>query len=117
MKKILMIALIIGFFCVGNAFADEFVGGDLQVVDMTIYESEFCDDGQCGETIRACEVFFNFLTDNGQRYFLFGEAYGTQLNVALWKAALDGVIVDAYLRYTIIPLEIDIAWISWPSQS
>ena len=115
MKKILMITLIIGFFCVGNAFADEFVYGDLSVVDMKIFESEFCEDGQCGENIRPCEVFFNFLTDNGQPYFLFADAYGTQLNLALWKAALDGVTVRACLRYTIIPLVIDIAWVEWPA--
>ena len=117
MKKILMIVFIIGFVSVGTSFADEFVGGDLTVVDMTIYESEPCATEGCGENIRACEVFFNFLTDNGQRYFLFGEAYGTQLNLALWKAALDRVTVDAYLRYTIIPLFIDIVWVSWPSAS
>ena len=114
MKKMLVIALLLGFVCAGNVLADEFVGGDLTVIDMTIWESQSCGTGGCGEVIRPCDVFFNFVTDSRQEYFFFGTAYGTQLNLALWKAALDGVTVDALLRYTIIPLVIDIVWVNWP---
>jgi Na+/H+ antiporter NhaA len=111
MKKILMIAFIIGFVCVGNALADEYVSGSLTVLDMTIYESQPTPN----DVIVPCQVYFNFYTDSGQEYFLFADAYGTQLNLALWKAALDGVTVRSMLRYTIIPLVIDIAYVNWPA--
>jgi hypothetical protein len=114
MKKILMIFFIIGFVFVGNALADEFVSGTLTVLDMTVWESQQCIDlGNCGEAIRACDVFFNYVTDSDQEYFLFASAHGNALNGALWKAALDGVPVRSTLRFIIQPLVIDIVNVTW----
>jgi hypothetical protein len=116
MRKILVIVFIFGFVCAGNVLADERVSGDLTVLDMTVWESQMCNTAGCGEAIRSCDVFFNFVTDSQQEYFFFGTAFGNALNLALWKAALDGVTVDARLRYSIIPLVIEIEWINGPGR-
>ena len=105
MKKVLMIALIIGFVWAGNAVADEFVFGDMTVLNMRIFDN---DD-------QPCDVIFFYVTTSGQEYTLFGDAVGTQLNLALWKAALDGVVVEALLRYRITPLFINIEYVEWPA--
>ena len=96
MKKVLMIALIIGFVFAGNAFADEYIYGFCRMDSIRIYDSERCaDDFECGERIQACYVEFFFLTyPNGQFYRLDGFAYGTALNLALLK---DRIVPQTFL--------------------
>ena len=111
MKKILIIALIIGFACVGNALADESVYGDLTVQWMTINESTQVDGF---EVIEPCTLRFHFITAwSDQEYWLTANALGTQLNLALWQAAVDGVTVKALLKYKIYPFKCDIMYVTY----
>lgn len=105
MKKILIIAFIIGFVFAGNALAELEVGGTLEVLEMTIYEATNPDEAD--EIIQICDVTFRFVTDQPpgeeQTYVLEGTAFGNAINNALWDAALWGFTPYAVLQYSLPP--------------
>jgi hypothetical protein len=119
MKKILTIALIVGFVFAGTAYADFFVTGDMWINEMTVFESEECSSDGCGENIRACvlEIFFyHYGIDGTQEYTLpLVEAWGTALNIALWTAHLDHEWTTARLRYSLKPYWVEIVSVNYPS--
>lgn len=103
MKKILIIAFIIGFVFAGNALAELEIGGTLTVLEMTIYEATNPDEAD--EIIENCEVSFAFETDQvvPQFYVLDGNAFGNAINNALWDAHLWGVSPYAVLQFSLPP--------------
>ena len=108
MKKILIIAFIIGFVFAGNALAEMEIGGTLTVLDMTIYEAT--NPNVADEVIEDCEVSFAFETDQlfPQYYTLDGTAFGNAINNALWDAHLMGISPYAVLQFSLDPLYINI---------
>lgn len=115
MKKTLIIAFIIGFVCVGNALADEYVSGWLTVTDMTVHEA--INPPTNDEVIVDCDVNFIFITDSlvQQEYDLSGTAFGNALNIALWTANLMAQTVYSELRYNIFPFSCAIMNATYPT--
>ena len=116
MKKVLIIALILGFVGVGNAVADEDIAGFCFWTYIQIYESQPCGTGEfdCGERIQACDVDFTFFTPNGQVYELTGTAYGTALNLAILKALNFGETTSCRLTYRFVPgFDIEVDWVDF----
>jgi hypothetical protein len=118
MKKILTIALIVGFVFAGTAYADFYVDGNMEIIEMTIYEAELCKGDYCPqEVIRACEleIFFVHEGQEGiQEYFLEVKAYGNALNNALWVSRIVEEPLDARLRYSLLPYWVEIVKITAP---
>lgn len=113
MKKVLIIGLILGFFCAGNALADEYIYGRCEINWMEIYESYPCFEG-CGDLNRPASVQFTFYTPNDQVYELWGDAYGDQLVGAILKAGNWGENISCRLTYRFVQgFDITINWVDF----
>lgn len=124
MKKVLAIALILGFVWAGNAVADEHIYGFCFVDQIKVYEAFPCRIPEvCGvESIRACSVGLDFLTRNRQQWDLVVTAYGNALNLALLKMWNEDLRVPCRLTYSLdfdgdeLEIEAEIDWVFFGGQ-
>lgn len=94
----------------------EYIGGTIRVRDIKVFESTPCSDIGCGETTQACELFFEIVTRNQQTYNLYGEAYGTALNLALLKAWNEDLALEVSLCWRFPLYDFEIVWVNLPAE-
>jgi len=112
MKKLL---IVMGFcamllFASRSARADEYFDVNGTVNSIEVWHSSPLTD----VPVASCDLNVTVTTANNQTYTIPAEAFGTQINLALWDARVNNRTISMRLRVRLYPFYAEIVAVDHP---